>query len=456
MYYLPIYMTDMITIGVFILLLAIGCILAGYVLVRFKFYPIIYFIKGQIVKDKVLSDIENVHLKSIKQNYGKILTAIPILGFSWGLFGITLTCFIVFNQFLSYLSSTEVNTLLMVVNYWVLSNIILLAMIPLLFLFTKASIPVGMKRSFNKTFFLFLLAVLISSLLYGFGEYDLSIPGLSVLFLLSIPCVFSSWFIGQYFAVYIIRSFYQSTGWDFVLNEKTSIFGRFKGFFSLIFAFFTPILAINSLVAVIYKNTNKGGFIGIYLLSLPALNFRKPFTFVEPSFEFLASVIILFLIVGPLVTFIFRPTYIFELTLNSKIYQTLINFNWEHFKEHFSESNDSIIIHSLTGQEMVGVLIFFISFINYIAILSVGAVVASFQINLDQFIGLGIINGTIKLIEIPIFFFVEFLIFHDLSEERELVHLASKGRKLAKKGILPAQFSKKIIVPKEQESSHLN
>ena len=190
MYYLPIYMTDMITIGVFILLLAIGCILAGYVLVRFKFYPIIYFIKGQIVKDKVLSDIENVHLKSIKQNYGKILTAIPILGFSWGLFGITLTCFIVFNQFLSYLSSTEVNTLLMVVNYWVLSNIILLAMIPLLFLFTKASIPVGMKRSFNKTFFLFLLAVLISSLLYGFGEYDLSIPGLSVLFLLSIPCVF--------------------------------------------------------------------------------------------------------------------------------------------------------------------------------------------------------------------------------------------------------------------------
>ena len=66
--------------------------------------------------------------------------------------------------------------------------------------------------------------------------------------------------------------------------------------------------------------------------------------------------------------------------------------------------------------------------------------------------GLGDINGTIKLIEIPVLFFVEYLILHDLSEERELVHLASKGKKLAQKNIIIPQTAKKIIMPKENKS----
>ena len=255
------------------------------------------------------------------------------------------------------------------------------------------------------------------------------------------------------------------------MNENISIFGRTKGFFSFISGIFTPIIAINSLVAVLFNNTNQGGFIGIWLLSLPNVPLHwtiavnpwtytvvNPWTFqlTEPSFNLLTNIIIVFLIVGPLVTFIFRPTYIFELTLNSKIYQTLINFNWDNFKERISGNNDSIIIHSLTVKEMIGLLIFFISFINYIAIISVGAVIGSFNIPFDSTIGLGVLNGTIKLIEVPILFFVEFLILHDLSEEKELVHLASKGRRLAQKGILPPQFSKKIIVPTTQDGSHLN
>ena len=472
MYYHPIYMTDMITIGVFILLLAISCLLIGYILVRFKFYPIIYFIKGQIVKDKVLSNIESVHLKSVKQKYGNILSILPILGFSWGLFGIVLTCLVAFDKLIPIPNFTQdASYILTIIDYWLILNIIFLSIMPLLFLFTKASIPLGLKRSFNKKFILFTITIELFGLLFSHLVYSIPLFGLFVLFLLSIPCIFSSWFIGQYFAVYIIRSFFQASGWDFVMNENISIFGRTKGFFSFISGIFTPIIAINSLVAVLFNNTNQGGFIGIWLLSLPNVPLHwtiavnpwtytvvNPWTFqlTEPSFNLLTNIIIVFLIVGPLVTFIFRPTYIFELTLNSKIYQTLINFNWDNFKERISGNNDSIIIHSLTVKEMIGLLIFFISFINYIAIISVGAVIGSFNIPFDSTIGLGVLNGTIKLIEVPILFFVEFLILHDLSEEKELVHLASKGRRLAQKGILPSQFSKKIIVPTAQDGSHLN
>ena len=472
MYYILNNMTDMSIIIIFVLSIIIGCLIASYVLVKFKFYPIIYFYKGEIKKDRLLSEIENVHLKNMKQKYGLILSVIPILGFSWGLFGITLTCFIAFNKFIPLFSSQDINFLLNIVNYWVISNIMLLSVIPLLFLFTRAMIPVGMKRSFNRKFLAFLLIIILFGLVFSKIDYHLSLFGLFVLFLLAIPCIFSSWFIGQYIAVYVIRSFFQTTGWDFVLNEKTSFFGRIKGFFSFIFAFLTPILALNSFIAVLDKNTNKGGFLGIWFLSLTKTPFTFTFTIVNPwtftlvnpwtftltesVFGIFTNVIILFLIVGPLVTFIFRPTYIFELTLNSKIYQTLINFNWDNFKENINSKHDCIIIHSLTTREMLGIMIFFISFINYIAIISVGAVIASFQINLDQIIGLGFLNGTIKLIEIPVLFFVEYLILHDLSEERELVHLALKGRRLSKRDPNFSSYTTKIMVPETMDKSQLH
>ncbi len=466
MYNIDIHMTDMLTIDTLVLLIAISCLIIGYMLVRFKFYPIVYFIKGTIVKDKVLSNIESVHLKNVKQKYGLILSMAPILGFSWGLFGIVLTCLIAFNKFTThYFSSKDISYLLTVINFWVIANIVFLSIIPLLFLFTKASIPLGLKRSFNKRFLIFTIIIEVFGLLYSHFVYEIPLVGLFILFLLSVPCVFSSWFIGEYFAVYVIRSFFQSSGWDFVMNEKVSIFGRLKGLISFISSIITPIIAINSLVAVLNHNTNKGGFIGIWLLSLPNIPIHwtftilNPFTFTvlnpwkfkltEPSFNALTNIIIIFLIVGPLVTFIFRPTYIFELTLNSKIYQTLINFNWDNFKQQISGDNDSVIIHSLTTKEMIGLLIFFVSFINYIAVLSVGAVIGSFGINFDSTIGLGLLNGTIKLIEIPVLFFVEFLIMHDLSEERELIHLALKGKRMTRKHIEEPSFLKKPIVPKE-------
>lgn len=468
------YTTDMLTLDGFLLFLVITCLLLAYLLVRFRFYPIIYFVKGTIIKDKVLSNIESVHLKSIRQRYGIILSISPILGFSWGFFGISLTTFVAFNKYFHYFTAQEIIYLLTIINNWVLSSIVFLAVLPILFLITK--LPVGFKRSLTKHFLLFIFLLLIFSLSYSYLDYKMSIYGLGVLLLLAIPCIFSSWFIGQYFAIYIIRSFFQADGWDFVLNQKVSIFGRLKGFFSFVFAILTPIIAINSLIAVLFHNTNKGGYVGIYLLSLPkdpihwtfhwtfavakpwTFTFVNPwyFTFTKPSFGFLTNVIILFLIVGPLVTFIFRPTYIFELTLNSKIYQTLINFNWEHFKANVAGEHDSVIIHSLTVREMIAVLIFFISFINYVAILSVGAVIGSFHINLDNAIGLGILNGTIKLIEIPVLFFVEYLILHDLSEERELIHLALKGLHSSSKPQLDSQLSKKRIVPQSKQSESKN
>lgn len=463
MYNIPTNTTGMIDLTIILLPISIVCLIAGYILVRFKFYPIIYFIKGKIIKDKVLSEIENVHLKNMKQRYGLILTTIPVFGFSWGLFGIVLTCLVAFNQYLHYFKNVDTSILLSILNFWIITNIIVLALIPLLFLFTKATIPAGMRRSLNNNFFFSIVLFLSFGITYSYLEYHLSFFALVFYILLSIPCIFATWFIGQYIAVYVIRSIFQTRGWDFVLNEKVSIFGRLKGLSSLIFAILTPIIAINSLLAVFFKNTSKGGFLGIWIMSLTNFSFNWTwtfhitkfwsYTFVFPSLTTIASVIIIFLIVGPLVTFIFRPTYIFELTLNSKIYQTLINLNWDELKDYISTTDDSIIIHSLSESEMIGILIFFISFINYIALLSVGAVVASFNINLDQIIGLNVLDGTIKLVEIPILLFVEYLILHDLSEERELVHLASKGRKSSKRDPTSSPYTKKIMVPDTVDKS---
>ena len=187
-------------------------------------------------------------------------------------------------------------------------------------------------------------------------------------------------------------------------------------------------------------------FLGIGIMALININIDWSFTFVKPFLVIVAQIIILFLIVGPLVTFIFRPTNIFELSLNSKIYHTLSNFDWDYLREQAIDSTDTIIIEALSMPEMIGILIFFISFINYIAILSVGALITSFHININNVLGLNIINSVIKVIEIPVFFFIEFLVFRNLSEERTLKKLASTGRKLSKINPKSAQ-AKLTMIP---------
>ena len=422
----------MIDSSLYLLSMGIFSFLIGFLVVRFRFYSITYYIKGKIVRDKLLSNVKNVHLISTRKRYGFIITIIPVLGFSWGLFGVIISCSLIFNQFFSIFSNEEIKTFLFVLDTWIIVNIVMLSIVPLLFIFTKATLPRGMKTTFTKIFFIFVIMVIIVSLVYTFLDYHITTSGLFVLFLLGIPSIFSAWYIGEYYGLFVIRSYYQLIGWDFIINGKLSIFSRLKGFFSILFAILTPILAINSLFAVIFKNTRKGGFIGISITNFITFNlnfdFKDPFTFVRPSFIFLGSVIIVFLIVGPLVTFIFRPTNMFELSLNSNIYTTLSNFNWEYFNE-YANSSDGIIFDALTIHEMVGILILFISFINYVALLSVGALSSSFGINIISSLGLSTINGTTKLIEIPVLFFIQFVMLHDLSEERQLVKLASLSKK---------------------------
>ena len=80
----------------------------------------------------------------------------------------------------------------------------------------------------------------------------------------------------------------------------------------MVIANLAPIIAINSLLAVMYLNTKEGGFIGIWLKSeIPKVNIQievyksLSIRFTRPSVTFLTYVIFLFLLVGPFVTFIF-------------------------------------------------------------------------------------------------------------------------------------------------------
>ena len=212
---------------------------------------------------------------------------------------------------------------------------------------------------------------------------------------------------------------------------------------------------INSILAVIFSNTDKGGFLGIALVSLINIDITWSFTFIQPSLEVLTQIIILFLIVGPLVTFVFKPTNVFELSLNSKIYHTLSNFNWDSLNESSIESVDSIIIESLTLNEMIGILLIFVSFINYISILSVGALLSSFHIIVDKNINLSIINSMIKVIEVPVFFLIEFLIFRDLSEERALNRLASMGKKLSPSINASNFLAEERMIPISKDNTNL-
>ena len=130
----------MSSLGILLLFSFFGCFFAGVIIVRFKFFSITYFIKGKITKDKTLTEIQNVHLKKTKKKYGLFLTLIPILGFSWGLYGLLLSLFLVGNSTFLFLTPEESSLILTIIGYWIVLNIIILSIIPLIFPFTRASV----------------------------------------------------------------------------------------------------------------------------------------------------------------------------------------------------------------------------------------------------------------------------------------------------------------------------
>jgi tetratricopeptide (TPR) repeat protein len=109
------------------------------------------------------------------------------------------------------------------------------------------------------------------------------------------------------------------------------------------------------------------------------------------------------------------------------MYTTLSNFDWEEFNRKTRKARDIIEVRPYSQRVMAGILALFVSFILYVALLSLGGLVTTLDLPVET--GLHKLPEALKFIEVPILLLVIGNVLWSLNEEKEIIDIAELGRK---------------------------
>lgn len=397
---------------ILLFLISIGI---AWLFTRFRIFKVNYFVKDPelITTGKIL---QKKCLREFKELYGKMLNLFPLLGIGWGVFGV-LIALLVFYRKDFFEKSADVDFTIDALTAFVLGSAIILGLIIGLFLLQKASLPPSLEDAFKSRFAGLLFVVVVAGIIGATVFLELPPFGIVLLVLLAIPAFISAWFAGEFFTIFAIRQFYQARGWNYLEGQEvgTDIKGLLKramGVIGLVLALLAPILAINSLAGIFLKETEEGGPIGAGLTFLP---------------DVLLAIAVFILLLGPLVSIATQPTGFLELSVNSGMYTTLSNFDWEEFNRKTRKARDIIDVRPYNQRVMAGVLALFVSFILYVSLLSLGGLVTTLDLPVET--GLDKLPEALKFIEVPILLLVIGNVLWSLNEEKEIIDIAELGRK---------------------------
>ncbi|MHA2232826.1 MAG: hypothetical protein ACXAB4_10075, partial [Candidatus Hodarchaeales archaeon] len=288
----------------------------AWLFTRFRIFKVNYFVKdpeltttGKILQKK--------GLREFKELYGPILNLFPLLGITWGVFGVLIALLVFYREDL-FEKNADVDFTIDALTGFVLGSAIILGLMVVLFLVQRASLPPSLQDAFKSRFALLLFIVVFAGIIGATFFLELPPFGIVLLILLAIPAFISAWFAGEFFTIFAIRQFYQARGWNYLEGQDVGagikgLFKRAMGVIGLVLALLAPLLAINSLVGIFLKETEEGGPIGAGLTFLP---------------EILLAIAVFILLLGPLVSIATQPAGFLELSVNSGMYTTLSNFDW--------------------------------------------------------------------------------------------------------------------------------
>lgn len=391
----------------YVLISLVISLLLGFLFNKFKILKVSYFTnldedEGEFIEKHILADL--------KPTYTKFLTIITPIAITWGIFGVLTTIFGV-----NFVEDKQLFG--SIIYYWIIISAVVLGLIPVFIAINSIKLPESMESLKESKFIFLLLSITVIGIVSATIVLDLSVFGVIILTLLSLPALISAWFAGEFYAIFGLRQLFKIRGWDYIEGKAPEslfqkILTRILGLVGFIMALLTPILAINSLLAIFssLEVQEQGGPLGSTAIQLPVL---------------LQSILLFVLLLGPLLSIATQPAGFLELTMNSDIYSTLAKFDWEEFNRKSQKIKDVINVRPYPKRIMAGILAIFLSFIMYVAILAIGGVVSSTDFVIDtSVLQLG---KALKFIEVPILLVVVVNILKDLSEEREIYDIAKLG-----------------------------
>ncbi|MFW9992515.1 MAG: tetratricopeptide repeat protein [Candidatus Odinarchaeota archaeon] len=406
----------------FIIIAALISLSIGWLFNKFRIFKVNYLVQaeGEPVEDDRIS---HHSLGEFRERYRFLLSLIPPVSAGWAVFGILLTILTFYRDVLAA-SESEAAIFPALLQVWLLASASVLAIVPVSLILKRIDLPEALGEAIRSRFSVLILLVILTGITVATVTLSLQPVSIILLVLLIIPCTISSWYAGEFYAIFTIRQFYASRGWDYIKGKgvRQGIKGKISrliGFILFLLALAAPVLAINSLWGVLTRTTESGGLIGTLMsevLSFPgwlALFFH---------------VLVFALILGPLITIATQPTGFLELTLNSNIYSTLSNFDWEDFNRKSAKMKDIINVRPYKTRVMAGVLAIYVSFIMYVAIISFGGLVASLALPVGD-LGLEKLQEALKLVEVPVLLLVISHVLIDLRAEREVMDIANLSLK---------------------------
>lgn len=353
----------------------------------------------------------------VQQKYPRFLRVSIILGIAWAILGVLLTILAYYRE--SFLSSDDISGFSSILLAWIIVTAVLLGMLPFTLALEKIALPPTMYHATRGRFAIVLYVLVGAGITLAALFLELPPAGIALLVLLSIPALVSAWFAGEFYAIFAIRQYFKTKGWDYIAGKSTGkglkgTIGRGTGFIGLTLAVLAPFLAVNTFIGLFSASNDQGGPIGS--------------AFADSGLPWwLINVLIFILLLGPLISLATQPAGFFELTINSEMYSTLSKFDWEEFNRRTRKAREIIQVRPHSTQVMGGIIALFLSFVMYVAVLSLGGIVTSFDIGVD--IGLNRLSEAVKFVEIPIFLAVVASVLYSLVEEREIFDLAELGMK---------------------------
>ncbi|MHA2250761.1 MAG: hypothetical protein ACXAD7_10375, partial [Candidatus Kariarchaeaceae archaeon] len=387
---------------IIIFLLFLISLLLGWIFNKFKILKVSYFLSSE---EPSRSDaMDKNSLNDFKERYGKYLSLLTPFSISWGLSGILLTIMTSYRE--DFFDGSGQTIMLDALFGWIFLSAVFLGLVPILILIKTIKLPSSLQEINESRFAVILLVVVLIGIVSASLVLDLSPFGIVLLGLLSMPALVSAWLAGEFYAVFAIRQYYKMLGWDYIEGKRAEagikgVITRGTGCLGFLLTIIAPILAINSLISIFSKEEvrEQGGPLG------SATETVLP--------EIIQIILVFILLLGPLISVATQPAGFLELSINSEIYNTLSKFDWEEFNRKSAKVKEIINLKPYPIRVMAGILILFLSFIMYVALLSIGGIINGSDIPVRA--GFDQLAESLKFIEVPVLLLVIFTILRDLS-----------------------------------------
>eukprot|EP01083_Nonionella_stella_P174382 604324_1 len=305
-----------------------------------------------------------VELGDMTGEYGRSVLSIP-LSIAWFALAVLLYIGSILDPNID--DSSVKRLYLVTLTIWIFVSTIILVVLPVMFLIRKAELLPSMQDFLKSKTLIFILLCQVSLMIVVFLIFSADALTILITSLLTPAILLTTYFVAQYWLLFVIHSFFIVRGWDFLAGEGTYYNVRCCRHTRLVV---TSTLAF--LTILLSCIVTLDGYIGVGA-SLSSSVTSQSFLLYQVITEQATlptgwAVVSLYLSIGPLLNVIAEPAGTLELLLNSELYTTLSKFDWTEFNRRTRASKKLLDVRPYSYNIMLGILSIYVSLALFIGI----------------------------------------------------------------------------------------